>query len=137
MDSSSLDTTNLMLGIMAAVSVLEALLFIGLGIAGWRVYRSVMSVVSDLEVRHVAPTVARVNRMLDDLAAVTTTVKDETERVDKAIHRTLVRVDDTANRVRSSVVAKTSRLVGLVRGARTAIETLLDDGKPPRTEMRS
>lgn len=136
MDTSSLATTNLMLGIMAGVSVLEALVLIGMGIAGWKAYRSVMELVDGLEARHVVPTLARVNRMLDDVNAVTTTMKDETERVDRAIHRTLERVDDTAHRVRSSVVAKTSRLVGFVRGARAAIETLLeDDGRPRKTEL--
>ena len=136
MDSSSLGTTNLMLAIMAGVSVLESLVLIGIGIAGWKAYRSVMELVTGLETRHVIPTMARVNRMLDDVSAVTTTMKDETERVDRAIHRTLERVDDTAHRMRSSVVAKTSRLVGFVRGARAAIERLLeDDGRPPKTEL--
>lgn len=136
MDTSSLATTNLMLGIMAGVSVLEALVLIGMGIAGWKAYRSVMELVTGLETRHVVPTLARVNRMLDDVNAVTATMKDETERVDRAIHRTLGRVDDTAHRVRSSVLAKTSRLVGFVRGARVAIERLLeDDGRPRKTEL--
>ena len=134
MDSSSLETTNLILGIMAAVSVLEALLIVGLGVAGWKAYRAAMEVVNNLESRHVAPAMARVNRMLDDLNAVTTTVKDETARVDHAIHRTLERVDDTAHRVRSTVAAKTSRLVGFVRGARVIIETLLEDRKTHRPE---
>jgi pyrimidine operon attenuation protein/uracil phosphoribosyltransferase len=123
----SLETTNIMLGIMAVVSVLEGLLIIGIAIAGWKAYRSVMDLVSGLEERHVAPVTARVNSMLDDLKHVTTTVKDETDRVDHAIHRTMDRVDDTAHRVRHSVVAKTSRLVGFIRGARVAIETLLED----------
>ena len=52
-------------------------------------------------------------------------MKEETERVDHAIHTTIDRVDDTADRVRSNVRAKTSRLVGFVRGARVAIETML------------
>jgi hypothetical protein len=136
MDTSSLATTNLMLGIMAGVSVLEALALIGMGIAGWKAYRSVMELVDGLETRHVVPTLARVNRMLDDVNALTTTMKDERERVDRAIHRTLERVDDTAHRVRSSVVAKTSWLVGFVRGAHAAIERLLeDDGRPRKTEL--
>ena len=132
---SSLDTTNIILGIMAAVSVLEALLLVGLGIAGWKAYRSAMDLLNVLETRHLAPTMGRVNRVLDDINAVTTTMRDETERVDHAIHRTLERVDDTANRVRSSVAMKTSRLVGFVRGARVVIETLLEDRKPRKAEL--
>jgi hypothetical protein len=56
---------------------------------------------------------------------VSAKVKEETERVDQAIHTTMDRVDDTVDRVRTNVRAKTSRLVGLVRGARVAIETIL------------
>ena len=120
--SGELGTTNLLLGIMAAVSVLEAVAIIGVGIAGYMVYARVMELVAGLETRQVAPAMARVNAILDDVKSVTDKVKEETERVDLAIHRTIDRVDDTADRVRSNVRAKTSRLVGFVRGLRVAIE---------------
>jgi hypothetical protein len=123
--SGELGTTNLLLGIMAAVSVLEALVIMGLGVAGFMAYRRVMELVAGLESRQVAPAMARVNAILDDVKAVSTRVKDETERVDQAIHSTMDRIDDTADRVRSNVRAKTSRLVGFVRGLRVAIEGLL------------
>ena len=124
--SGELGTTNLLLGIMAAVSVLEALVIIGLGVAGFVAYRRVMEVVNGLESRQVAPAMARVNAILDDVKAVSTRVKEETERVDQAIHSTMDRIDDTADRVRSNVRAKTSRLVGFVRGLRVAIEGMLN-----------
>ena len=119
--SGELGTTNLLLGIMAAVSVLEALVIMGLGVAGFMAYRRVMELVAGLESRQVAPAMARVNAILDDVKAVSTRVKEETERVDQAIHSTMDRIDDTADRVRSNVRAKTSRLVGFVRGLRVAI----------------
>jgi hypothetical protein len=121
----NLDTTNLMLGIIAAVSVLEALLIVGLAIGGLIAYRRVMTVVNGLEARQVAPAMARVVAILDDLKSVSATVKEETGRMDEAIHTTLDRVDGTVDRVRWNVRAKTSRLVGFVRGARAAIETIL------------
>jgi hypothetical protein len=68
---------------------------------------------------------ARVNAILDDLKVVSTKVKEEAERVDTAIRTTMDRVDDTADRVRSNVRAKTSRIVGIVRGARVALEHIL------------
>jgi ABC-type transporter Mla subunit MlaD len=68
---------------------------------------------------------ARVNAILDDVKDVTAKVKEETERVDQAIHHTMDRIDDTADRVRSNVRAKTSALVGFVRGLRVAIEGVL------------
>jgi len=123
--SAELGTTNLLLGIMAAVSVLEALVVIGMGVAGFMAYRRVMELVNGLETRQIAPTLARVNAILDDVRDVTAKVKEETERVDQAIHHTMNRIDDTADRVRSNVRAKTSWVVGIVRGLRVAIEGVL------------
>jgi flavin-binding protein dodecin len=121
-----LGTTNLFLGIMAAVSVLQALVLIGGGIAGFMAYRKVMRLVHTLEEQHVAPAMFRVNAILDDVKVVTAKVKTETERVDHAINSTIDRVDDTVDRVRWNVRAKTSRLIGIVRGARLAIETMIN-----------
>jgi len=122
---TNLGTTNIFLGIMAAVSLLEALVIIGIGVAGYLVYRRVMELVNGLEQRQVAPAMARVNAILDDVKVVCSRVKEETERVDQAIRTTMDRVDDTADRVRSNVRAKTSRLVGLMRGVRVALEAML------------
>ena len=121
----NLETTNLFLGIMAAVSVLQALAIIGLAIAGFVAYRRVMAAVHGIEQRQMAPAVARLNAILDDIKSVSAKVKEETERVDEAIHTTIERVDDSVDRMRSRVRARTSRLVGLVRGARVAIEAML------------
>ena len=133
-----LGTTNLLLGIMAAVSVLEALVIVGMGIAGFMVYRKVAALVDQgmvlangIEARQVAPAMMRVNAILDDVKDVTAKVKQETERVDHAIHSTIDRIDDTADRVRSNVRAKTSAIVGALRGARTIVESML------RSEVRT
>jgi hypothetical protein len=123
---SHLATTNLLLGIMAAVSVLEALLLIGVGIAAFLVYRRVMALISGIEERHVGPAMVQVHGILEDVKGVTTRVRAETERVDQAIRTTIGRVDDTAERVRWNVRAKTSRLVAILRGARVAIESMLN-----------
>jgi hypothetical protein len=120
--SGELGTTNLLLGIMAAASVLEALVIIGMGVAGFMAYRNVMVLVDGIERRQVAPAMAHVNAILDDVRTVTAKVREETERVDHAIHTTMDRIDDTADRVRSNVWAKTSAVVGFVRGLRVAIE---------------
>jgi uncharacterized protein YoxC len=138
----NLGTTNIMLGIIAAVSVLEALLLIGAGVAGFIAYRRVMAVVNVLEANvnvleanHVAPAMARVNGILDDVKGVTAKLREETERVDEAIRTTMDRVDDTAERVRWNVRAKTSRVVGFLRGLRVALEQLLTTHpQEPRTQ---
>jgi hypothetical protein len=123
--SGELGTTNLLLGIMAVVSVFEALAIIGLGVAGFTVYRKVMELVAGLETRQVAPAMIRVNAILDDVRDVTAKVREETVRVDHAIHTTIDRIDDTAERVRWNVREKTSRVVGFIRGLRVALESVM------------
>ena len=123
--SGELGTTNLLLGIMAVVSVFEALAIIGLGVAGFTVYKKVMELVAGLETRQVAPAMIRVNAILDDVRDVTAKVREETVRVDQAIHTTIDRIDDTAERVRWNVREKTSRVVGFIRGLRVALESVM------------
>jgi hypothetical protein len=123
--SGNLGTTNLFLGIVAAASVLEALVMVGVGIAAFIIYRRLTDLVTGLEARHVAPAMRRVNAILDDVSRVSAQVREETERVDHAIRTTMDRVDDTAERVRSNLRAKTSWVVGAIRGLRVAIEGVL------------
>ena len=123
---ANLDTTNVLLGIMAAVSVLEALLLIGLGVGGFMVYRRVMQGVSDLETRQIAPLRAQVDAILLDVKSVTARVSQQTERVDHAISGTIHRVDETADRVKGSLRDKVNQAVGMVRGIRAVIASILD-----------
>jgi hypothetical protein len=120
-----LGTTNLLLGIMAAVSVLEALLIVGFAIVGYRLYSRTLQTIGELEARQVAPLVARVNYILDDVKDVTRRVNEQAERVDQAIKGTIERVDETADRVRGNVKARAGTVAGVVRGVRAAIESFL------------
>ena len=129
-----LSTTNVLLGIMAGVSVLQALVLIGAGIAGFIVYRRVTQLVNDLELRQVAPLREKVEAILGDVKTVTSRVSQQTERVDHAISGTMERVDETAERVKDSMRDKVNQAVGVVRGVRAVIMTLLGDNtrhEPP------
>jgi hypothetical protein len=131
-----LQTTNVALIVMAVVSVLEALLLIGIGIGGFMVYRRVMQLVADLESRQIAPLREKVEAILGDVKAVTARVNSEAERVDHAIHGTIDRVDNTAEHLKSSVMDKVNNAAGIVRGVRAAIVSLLQTDhrpKPPAT----
>jgi hypothetical protein len=132
----NLDTTNTWLAIMAVVSVLEALLLIGLAVGGFIVYRRVMQLVKDLEVRQVAPLREKVEAILVDVKAVSSRVSQQSERVDQAISGTIHRVDDTAERVKSSVKDRVNQATGVVRAVRAVIMSLLNTEsrpKPPAT----
>jgi hypothetical protein len=120
-----LGTTNILLGIIAATAVLEALVIIGLGIGGYVAYTRVMQLVADLETRQVAPLREKVEGILADVKAVTARVSEQTQRVDHAISGTMERVDETAERVKGSVHDKVNQALGVVRGIRAVIMSVL------------
>jgi hypothetical protein len=120
-----LHTTNVLLGIMAGVSVLEALLLIGMGVGGFMVYRRVMTLASELEARQIAPLREKLDVILADVQAVTARVSQQTERVDHAISDTIERVDETAERVKGSVREKVNYARGIVRGIRAILVSLM------------
>ena len=129
MPAGNLDTTNLLLGIMAVVSVLEALLLIGVGIFAYRLYARAMQTVREIERRQVAPLVAKVSVLMEkvdgilmDVKDVTARVTKQTERVDSAIHGTIEKVDETATRVRTSVASQFGRMFALVHGIKCAMD---------------
>ena len=131
-----LHTTNVALIVMAVVSVLEALVLIGIAVGGLMVYRRIMQVVNDLEDRQIAPVRAKVDAILGDVRTLTARVSEDAERVDQAIHGTINRVDDTAEHLKSTVREKVSYVAGVIRGVRAAIVSLLHTEhrpKPPAT----
>ncbi|CAN5739881.1 hypothetical protein BH24ACI5_BH24ACI5_15780 [soil metagenome] len=131
--TGDLGTTNMWLAIMAIVSVLEALLLIGIGVAGFLAYRRVMQLVNDLEARQIAPLREKVDAILGDVKTVTARVSQQTERVNHAISGTIERVDDTADRVKDSVRDKINQVVGMARGIRAIVMSILgqDDRHDP------
>src|SRR5438093_8248178 len=84
-----LTTTNLLLGILAAVSVLEALGLIGLFVGALLLARRLRKALEDIEARQIAPAAARVNAILDDVQGVTTTVRCRVEGVNESVGRVI------------------------------------------------
>src|ERR671919_1399505 len=128
MVEGNLNTTNLLLGIMAAVSVLEALLLLAVGFFAWKLYGQTLLTVREIEQRQIAPLMAQVNTLmvrvdgiLDDVKGITSRVGAQTERVNSAISTTIDRVDETADRVKHTLAFRVSRVLGLVGGMRAAV----------------
>jgi hypothetical protein len=121
----NLSTTNMWLAIMAIVSVLEALVVIGIAVGGFMIYRRTMTLITELEVRQIAPLRVKLDAILADVKSVTARVNQQTERVDHAIVGTMERVDETAERVKHSVRDKVNQATGVVRGVRAVIASLL------------
>ena len=120
-----LNSLSVPLWIMAVVSVLQALLLVGIGVAGYLVYSRVMTLINDLEARQIAPIREKVDAILADVKGITARVSQQTERVDHAISGTIDRVDDTAARVSAGVHDKVNQVAGVVRGVRAVIMSLL------------
>ena len=83
--TQELATTNVLLGVMAAVSVLEALALVGLLVGGAVFYRRLLHALSDIEDRHLAPAATRVHAILDDVKSVTSKVRGEADRFERFV----------------------------------------------------
>jgi len=82
-----LTTTNVLLGILATVSVLEVLAVVGLFAGGFIMFRRLMNVITELEARRVAPAAARLNDILDDVKAMTDVARRAAESAERAAGR--------------------------------------------------
>jgi len=123
--AGDLNSLSVPLWIMAVVSVLQALLLIGIGVGGYLLYSRATTLMTDLEARQIAPLREKVDAILTDVKGITARVNQQTERVDHAITGTIDRVDDTAYRVRMGVHDKVNQVAGVVRGVRAVIMSLL------------
>ena len=120
-----LSSLSVPLWIMAVISMLQALLVIGMAVGGYVLYSRVTTLMAELEARQIAPLREKVDAILTDVKAITARVSQQTERVDQAITGTIDRVDDTAYRVRAGVHDKVNQVAGVVRGVRAVIMSLL------------
>ncbi len=126
-----LTTTNVLLGIMAFVSLLEAIALIGAGVMALRLYRQMTAQLDTLEQRHVAPLAAQANEILAHVKAISGRVQNKAERLDHAVEQTVDKANAAVDRMQGGVRKSTDVVVGVVRGVRTAVDTFLNtNGKP-------
>ena len=78
-----LTTTNVLLGVLATVSILEVLAVIVFFVAGYLMLRRLTELIGRIEERQVAPAAARVNAILDDVKAMTDVAKRAAERANR------------------------------------------------------
>ena len=132
MFEGNIDTTNLFLGIMAFVSLLQAVVVIGVAVVGYRLYSRAMQTITSIEERQIAPLAERahtlmstVDGILGDVKGLTSRVRGRTEQVDAAIDDTFHRVDETAGRMRASVASRLHGLMGLAQGVAAVMQAVL------------
>ena len=121
--SADLATTNLLLGVLAVVGVIEALALIGVAVAALRAYRAIMALAAGIEARQVAPAVAIVTGILGDIRVVTATMKGGTERVDDAVSNAVRGVENAAGHMRLTLRSRIGAIVGIGRGLHAAVRT--------------
>jgi uncharacterized protein YoxC len=140
----SLDTTNTMLAIIAAVAVLQGLVLLGLGFAGWKIYRLATDTIREIDEKRVKPLMAKVDGVLDKangltdrvhqitdrVHQITDRVQHRVERVEAAFDHTVNRVSDTTTGVKTSVGDSVHRVSDAVTSIRSLIVNALTTEKP-------
>jgi uncharacterized protein YoxC len=143
-----LTTTNLLLGIMAVVSVIEGIALIVAVVRGQRLYRQLSDQIQTLEQRHLTPFTTRMMPLMDDVKVLTTRaapllddaktlmesmqhaserVEHSLSRMDEAVQGTIVTAEQAVDKLQGGMRKTAGTVVGVVRGVRTAIETFLAD----------
>jgi hypothetical protein len=84
-----LTTTNVLLGIMAAVALLEAAAVIALLGGGFLMYRRLTRLMVGVEERQIAPVTSRMNAILDDVKSVTGVARGAADGADAGIRSAL------------------------------------------------
>jgi hypothetical protein len=121
----SLSTTNVWLGILAVVSLIEFLMILAAGYFGYRMYRQVMTTIETVERVHIAPLRARVDGILDEVQAVTNKMRHAQAAVTDALRH----VTGAGREVAGAVKSRTWPIVGIIQGIKTAASTVIRNGK--------
>src|SRR5262249_24243799 len=101
-----LTTTNILLGILAAVSVVELAMLIGAGVMGLRMYREMTDQIRTMEQRHVAPMVAQAMPLLAEgktLAQEGKVLAEEARTLMQTAQRIALRVEHSTSRMDEAV----------------------------------
>ena len=139
----SLDTTNTMLAIIAAVSVLQGLVLLGMGFAGWKIYRLATETIREIDEKRVKPLAAKVEAVVDKahglterVHQITDRVQHRVERVEAAFDHTVNRVSNTTTGVKTSVGDSVHRVSDAVTSIRSLIFNALTTEKPGPNGVR-
>ena len=121
----NLTTTNMWLGILAVVSLLEFVIIAVAGVFAFKMYRQAMTTIQTIERVHIAPLRARVDGILDEVQTVTNKVKHAQESVSDALRQ----VAGTGSMVAGAVKSKTWPIVGIIQGLKSVANTVMKNGK--------
>lgn len=105
-----LSTTNLWLGVLATVAVLELAALVVAGVFAYRAWRRVEAAIDRIDEQRIAPLTARAHEVLDD------------------VQQKLASVDSTVDAVRTSVRSRFWPVIGLARAVSASVERMRTPG---------
>src|SRR5436853_7798750 len=127
---NDLTMTNVWLGILAVISLIEFLMIAAGGLFAYKAYKQLMTAVEAVERVHIAPLRARVDAILDEVEIITGKVKHAQESMAAALHT----ATSAGSVLADTVKARAWPIFGVIRGVRTVASALLQkngkDGEP-------
>jgi hypothetical protein len=133
MPTSSMDTTNAWLAVMAIAIIVQTLLMLGIAVVAWRAMGQAAEAVKQLEARHLVPLSTRVTAVSERVTAVADDVQEVITRVrraDDAVRAQLDRLDNVAHVAGHAIGAKVWPVVGLSRAVGAAFKAFTSRGTP-------
>lgn len=127
-----LTTTNVLLGIMAAVSVIEGIALIAAGIMGMRMYRDLREQMTAIEQRHLAPLTSRLLPLIEQAAPIVDEAKALTVEAKALTAQAFPLIDDakvvmkSVQRMSERVEHSLSRVDEAVQGTMDSAEQAVD-----------
>ena len=131
MPTTSMDTTNAWLAVMAIAMVVQTVLMLGIAVVGWRAIGKASEAVKELEARHLTPLGGRVSAVADRVNAVADDVQEVMARVrraDDAVRAQFDRFDTAAHVAGHAISAKVWPVVGLSRAVGAAVKAFTSRG---------
>ena len=119
---NDLTMTNVWLGILAVISLIEFLMIAAVGLLAYKAYKQMITVVENVERMHIAPVRARVDAILDEVEVITGRVKHAQDSVTAALHTAA----SAGSIFATSVKSKTWPILSVIKGVRMAAAAILD-----------
>jgi hypothetical protein len=117
---NDLTMTNVWLGILATVSLIQFLMIVAAGVFAYKAYKQAMTVMETVERVHIAPLRARVDALLDEVEVITGKVRHAQDSVSAAFQTATSAGSLIADTMRS----KTWPILGIIKGVQMAASAL-------------
>jgi hypothetical protein len=126
---NDLTMTNVWLGILAMVSLIEFLMIAAGGLMAYKAYKRAMAALESVERVHIAPLRARVDTILDEVEVITGKVKHAQDSVASAFNTAAY----AGTMIAGTMKSKTWPILGIIKGVRMAASALREkNGKEGR-----